>query len=70
MRIGKRNEDSVTGMGQPQCPGCGKFLPYDESRHYYHCSERCASADEWDMHPVAAFCSEKCADRFHSGRTA
>jgi endogenous inhibitor of DNA gyrase (YacG/DUF329 family) len=66
MRKGRPHRDPVSGIMQDQCPGCGKFLPYDDSRHYYHCSERCKSADEWDMHPVAAFCSEKCAARFHA----
>ena len=60
------NVDKESGITQDQCPQCGKFLPYDDSKHYYHCAVRCESADEWDMHPVAAFCNAKCADRFHA----
>jgi endogenous inhibitor of DNA gyrase (YacG/DUF329 family) len=60
-----RHVNAVTGEEQTQCPQCGKFLPYDDSQHYYHCAVKCATKDEWDMHPVAAFCSQKCADRFH-----
>ncbi len=59
------NVDKETGMDQDKCPQCGKFLPYDETKHFYACCEK-VPMDEWDMHPVAAFCSDKCADRFHA----
>jgi endogenous inhibitor of DNA gyrase (YacG/DUF329 family) len=59
------NINPLTDRKQDVCPGCGRFLPFDDEQHYYHCAERCKSADEWDMHPVAAFCSKECADRFH-----
>jgi endogenous inhibitor of DNA gyrase (YacG/DUF329 family) len=54
------------GCEQDRCHGCGRWLPLDDGEHFFHCSERCESADEWDMHPVAPFCSESCADRFHN----
>jgi hypothetical protein len=49
------------------CPACGKFRGIDPDG-YYDCAVRCPE-DERDMHPVAAFCDARCADKFH-GRTA
>jgi YHS domain-containing protein len=64
--MSKFNREFREAHNVDKCPQCGKFVNPDGDV-YFHCAER-VPADEWDMHPVAAFCTEKCANRFH--RTA
>ena len=64
MGIARRFEDSSL---QFRCPQCGRYLGIHPDG-FYDCEVKCDESER-DMHAVAPFCDERCANRFH-GRAA
>ena len=51
----------ILGIDRSRCPNCGRFVEID-ANGYYDTAERGADPE---FTPVACFCDETCACKFH-----